>query len=131
MAAYALKITNSIDDVAESAVKVAGINAFINIQSLSSAAALIKTSVDGFGVDVDSKLKSLQADYDKTKKDLADVQKILSTASVQKYKAIGVKQGLDWVNALLSHPDCDKCGDSKKLDELAADAAASFNESCA
>jgi phage gp36-like protein len=130
LVAYALKVTNSIDDVCESAVKVAGINAFINTQSLTSAATLIKTNADGFSMDIDGKLKSLQADYEKTKKDLVDAQKAVGAANILKYKAIAAKQGLDWVKKLIDNPECDKCGDDKKLDQLANDAAASFDESC-
>ncbi len=128
---YALKITESVDDVSESAVKVAGINAFINVQSLGDASAIIKTGADSFVKDVDANIKSLQGDYEAAKKDLADSQKLFTTATLQKYKAIASKQALDWVKKLVENPECHKCGDSNELNELAQKAAQSFNESCA
>ncbi|WP_298740432.1 hypothetical protein [uncultured Chitinophaga sp.] len=121
-------ITNQVDDLSESAVKVAGINAFINIASLTPAAALIKEKGTAFITDVDANLKALQTQYDSARQTQADALKALSTATTDKYKAWIVKDGLAATAEFVKDNDCDH--DCRSLDEIAKEAEQSFNRCC-
>jgi hypothetical protein len=121
-------ITNQVDDLSESAVKVAGINAFINIASLTPAAALIKEKGTAFITDVDANLKALQTQYDTARQTQVDALKALSTATVDKYKAWIVKDGLAFTAEFVKDNDCDH--DCRSLDEIAKEAEQSFNRCC-
>jgi len=121
-------ITNLVDDLSESAVKVAGINAFINIASLTPAAALIKEKGTAFITDVDANLRSLQTQYDTARQAQVDALKALSTASTDKYKAWIIKDGLAATAQFVKDNDCDH--DCRSLDEIAKEAEQSFNRCC-
>lgn len=121
-------ITNQVDDLSESAVKVAGINAFINIGSLTPAAVLIKEKGTAFITDVDANLKSLQTQYDAARQTQVDALKALSVASADKYKAWIVKDGLAATADFVKDNDCDH--DCRSLDDIAKEAEQSFNRCC-
>lgn len=121
-------VANQVDDLSESAVKVAGINAFINIASLTPAAALIKEKGTAFITDVDANLKSLQTQYDTARQTQVDALKALSTATTDKYKAWIIKDGLAATADFVKDNDCDH--DCRSLDEIAKEAEQSFNRCC-
>jgi hypothetical protein len=128
IAAQALRITNLVDDLAESAVKVAGINAFISISSLTETAALIKTNGDKFFANVEANVKSLQTDSDAARTTLVDSLKKLSISTTDKYKAWIVKDGLAATAQFIQDNDCDH--DCRSLDDIAKEAEQSFNRCC-
>ena len=121
-------ITNQVDDLSESAVKVAGINAFINIGSLTPAAVLIKEKGTAFITDVDANLKSLQTQYDTARQTQVDALKALSVATTDKYKAWIIKDGLAATADFVKDNDCDH--DCRSLDDIAKEAEQSFNRCC-
>src|ERR1044072_6570728 len=125
---HAHQITTQVDDLAETAVKVAGINAFINLPSLTPAATLIREKGTAFITDVDANLKALQTQYDTARQTQVDALKALSTATVDKYKAWIVKDGLAFTAEFVKDNDCDH--DCRSLDEIAKEAEQSFNRCC-
>lgn len=125
--AHANHINNKIDDVAQSAVKVAGINGFINISSLVALATAVKTTGTAFIGNVEANVKSLQTDYEASRVSLGDALKLLSTATTEKYKAWSVKEGLNATGTFVKENNC--TGDCGSLDDLSAQAEDSFNSS--
>lgn len=121
-------ITNQVDDLSESAVKVAGINAFINIASMTPAATLIKEKGTAFITDVDANVTSLQTQYDTARQTQVTSLKELSSATADKYKAWIIKDGLAATAQFVKDNDCDH--DCRSLDEIAREAEESFNRCC-
>jgi hypothetical protein len=126
--AFADKIVTQIDDVAQAAVKVAGINAFLNIDNL---AALIATSkVDGLKLitDVEANVKSSQKKYDDSRVPLADALKGLSAAVIEKGKAWDYKEAVTSISKFVEEKNCGN-SDCKKLDEISEEAEHAFDSS--
>jgi hypothetical protein len=122
------RITNQVDDLSESAVKVAGINAFINIASLVPAATNIKDKGTAFINNVNAGLTSLQTQHDAARLVLVEALKQLSTATADRYKAWIRKDSLAATADFVKDNDCDH--DCRSLDEIAKEAEQSFSHCC-
>lgn len=125
---HAHHLTNLVDDLSESAVKVAGINAFINIGSLSTAANNIKEKGNAFIANVNNSITTLQASHDASRTTLTEDLKLLSTATADRYKAWIRKDSLAATAAFVKDTDCDH--DCRSLDDIAKEAEQSFNNCC-
>jgi hypothetical protein len=122
---YADRIVNQIDDVAQGAVKVAGINAFLNIDNL--AALIASSKVDGVKLitDVETNVKDVQKKYDDSRKPLGESLKGLSAAVTEKNKAWNFKEAVTSVSKFVEDKNCHF--DCKKLDEISEEAEHAFD----
>ncbi|HVI44771.1 MAG TPA: hypothetical protein VM802_07870 [Chitinophaga sp.] len=121
---YADQIVDQVDDVAQAAVKVSGINAFINIDSLIALVATAKADGGKLATDVEANVKDSQKKYDDSRKPLGDALKGLSTASTEKYKAANYEDAVIAVSGFVEHVECHDC---RSLDEIAEEAEDTFN----
>lgn len=126
--AYAEKIVNQADDVAQAAVKVAAINAFVNIDNLTSLIATAKADGTALITDVESNVKASQKKYDDSRKPLGDALKDLSKASSFKNTAWGVKDAVADAAKFVEDKNCNG-GGCKKLDEISEEAENAFDSS--
>lgn len=126
--AYADQIVNQADDAAQAAVKVAGINAFINVDNL--ATLITGTKADGAKLiaDVEANVKDSQKKYDDSRKPLGEALKGLSTASTDKNKAWNYKDAVAGVTKFVDEKNCNG-GGCKKLDEISEEAENAYNSS--
>ncbi|RAJ06506.1 hypothetical protein LX64_01633 [Chitinophaga skermanii] len=119
-------IVNQADDVAQSAVKVAGINEFINIDSLTQLSKTITEDATKFVSDVDKKLKDVQKKLEDSRKVLSTALVSLSTANSTKDTATDYLEAVNKIGTYLKDLNCDNVS-CKDLDQIAKDAEASFN----
>ncbi|MBW8682924.1 hypothetical protein [Chitinophaga rhizophila] len=124
--AYAEKIVNQADDVAQAAVKVAGINAFVNIDNLTSLIATAKADGTNLLTDVENNVKSIQKKYDDSRKPLGEALKELSKAGSLKYAAWVVKDAVADTAKFVDDKNCNG-GGCKKLDEISEEAENAFD----
>jgi len=127
---YAEKIVNQADDVAQAAVKVAGINAFVNIDNLSALIATAKTDGGKLITDVENNVKNSQKKYDDSRKPLGDALKALSTASTSKNKAWVLKDADVATSKFVEDKNCNG-GGCQKLDDISEEAEGAYeNPNC-
>ncbi|ACU62687.1 hypothetical protein [Chitinophaga pinensis] len=124
--AYAEKINNQADDVVQAAVKVAGINAFVNVDNLSVLIATAKTDGTGLITDVENNVKGSQKKYDDSRKPLGDALKDLSKASTLKNVAWVVKDAVADAAKFVEDKNCNG-GGCKKLDDISEQAEHAFD----
>jgi len=122
---YADKIVNQADDVAQGAVKVAGINAFLNIDNLATLIAATKTDGLKLITDVEANVKDAQKKYDDSRTPLGAALKGLSSAVTEKNKAWNFKEAVTSVSKFVEDKDCQF--DCKKLDEISEEAEHAFD----
>lgn len=125
---YAEQIVNQADDAAQAAVKVAGINAFINVDNLSALITAAKTDGGKLIADVDTNVKDSQKKYDDSRKPLGEALKALSTVSTEKNRAWNYKDAVAGVTKFVEEKNCNGNG-CKKLDEISEEAENAYNSS--
>jgi len=123
---YAEKIVNQADDVAQAAVKVAGINAFVNVDNLVSLIATAKTDGGKLIADVEANVKDSQKKYDDSRTPLGDALKDLSKASTFKNTAWVVKDAVADAAKFVEEKNCNQ-GGCKKLDDISEEAESAFD----
>lgn len=124
--AYAEKINNQADDVVQAAVKVAGINAFVNVDNLAALIATAKTDGTNLITDVETNVKGSQKKYDDSRKPLGDALKELSKASTLKNIAWVVKDAVADAARFVEEKNCNG-GGCKKLDDISEQAEHAFD----
>jgi hypothetical protein len=119
------QIVNQVDDVAQAAVKVAGINGFINVDNL--AALVVATKTDGVKLitDVETNVKDAQKKYDDSRKPLGEALKGLSAAVTEKNKAWNLKDAVAAVSKFVEEKNCEH--GCKKLDEISEEAEGAYD----
>lgn len=123
---YAEKIVNQADDVAQAAVKVAGINAFVNVENLVALIATAKADGTAFITDVENNVKGSQKKYDDSRKPLGEALKELSKASTLKNVAWVVKDAVADASKFVEDKNCNG-GGCKKLDDISEQAEHAFD----
>ncbi|QHS63684.1 hypothetical protein [Chitinophaga agri] len=123
---YAEKIVNQADDVAQAAVKVAGINAFVNVENLVALIGTAKADGTAFITDVDNNVKNAQKKYDDSRKPLGEALKELSKASTLKNVAWVVKDAVGDASKFVEDKNCNG-GGCKKLDDISEQAEHAFD----
>jgi hypothetical protein len=101
---HAKHVSNQVDDICESTVKPAAINAFINITALDAAGTAVKTKGDSFTGNVKSTIEDLQK---KTKEFLEGMTTSIQDFSVSvqdKYKARNTSDAWKKVKEFISKP---------------------------
>ncbi|TWV98681.1 hypothetical protein [Chitinophaga pinensis] len=124
--AYAEKIVNQADDVVQAAIKVAGINAFVNVDNLAALITTAKTDGTSLITDVENNVKNSQKKYDDSRKPLGDALKELSKASTLKNVAWVVKDAVADAAKFVEDKNCNG-GGCKKLDEISEQAEHAFD----
>ena len=119
------QIVNQVDDVAQAAVKVAGINAFINIDNLAALVATTKTDGGKLIADVEANVKDAQKKYDDSRKPLGEALKGLSAAVTEKNKAWNLKDAVAAISKFVEEKNCQH--GCKKLDEISEEAENAFD----
>jgi hypothetical protein len=128
--AYAEKIVNQADDVAQAAVKVAGINAFVNIDNLTALIATAKTDGGKLIADVTANVTQSQKKYDESRGPLGEALKGLSRASTSKNKAWVLKDAVAATSEFVEDKNCNG-GGCQKLEEISEEAESAFgSENC-
>ncbi|SFD73640.1 hypothetical protein SAMN05518672_1034 [Chitinophaga sp. CF118] len=122
---YANKIVNQVDDVAQAAVKVAGINSFINIDNLAILVAATKTDGAKLITDVEANVKSSQKKYDDSRVPLGNALKGLSSAVTDMNKAWNLKNAVTNISQFVEDKDCQH--DCKNLDDISDEAEHAFD----
>lgn len=124
--AYAEKIVNQADDVAQAAVKVAGINAFVNIDNLSALIATAKADGGKLITDVENNVKDSQKKYDDSRKPLGEALKNLSKVSTLKNKAWVLKDAVAATSKFVEDKNCNG-GGCQKLDDISEEAENAYD----
>ncbi|PWV56954.1 hypothetical protein [Chitinophaga sp. S165] len=124
-AAYAEKIVNQVDDVAQAAVKVAGINAFVNIDNLSALIATSKADGGRLIADVAANVTQSQRKYDESRGPLGEALKGLSRASTSKNKAWVLKEAVASTKDFVDDNNCNG-GGCQKLEEISEEAESAY-----
>jgi hypothetical protein len=120
------QIVNQADDTAQAAVKVAGINAFVNLDNLSALLTTAKTDGGKLIADVEANVKDAQKKYDESRKPLGDALKALSTATTDKYKAWDLKDAVAGISKFVDEKNCNT-GGCAKLDDISEEAENAYN----
>jgi hypothetical protein len=123
---YAEKIVNQADDVAQAAVKVAGINAFVNLDNLTTLVATAKADGGKLITDVENNVKDAQKKYDDSRKPLGEALKELSKASTLKNTAWVVKDAVADASKFVEEKNCNG-GGCQKLDDISEEAESAFD----
>jgi hypothetical protein len=123
---YAEKINNQADEVVQAAVKVAGINAFVNVDNLAMLIATAKTDGTNLMTDVETNVKNSQKKFDDSRKPLGDALKDLSKASTLKNVAWVVKDAVADAAKFVEDKNCNG-GGCKKLDDISEQAEHAFD----
>jgi hypothetical protein len=121
------QIVNQVDDVAQAAVKVAGINSFINIDNLAALVVATKTDGTKLITDVEANVKDSQKKYDDSRKPLGDALKALSAAVTEKNKAWNLKDAVTAISKFVDEKNCQH--GCQKLDEISEEAENAFDSS--
>ncbi|MCW3464563.1 hypothetical protein [Chitinophaga nivalis] len=122
---YGYHINDQIDNVAQAAVKVAGINSFVNVDSFEGLAITAKLAGTSLINDVEANVKDSLKKYDDSRKDLGDALKKLSTAMVNKYETANLIEAVEEVTAFVKEKNCHN--DCHALDDIAEEAEATYD----
>lgn len=121
-------LNDKADDLSESAVKVAGINAFVNVASLTAFGTDLKTQGTALATDVTKNVTVLGTSYTAAQKALGDVEITLSKAMTARYGAWSAHESLKRTAHFVKKAD--SCADvAGSIDSLATEAEGSFDGS--
>ena len=118
------KVRHQANHLIESTVTTAGINAYINFDTLIAFSTDVKTQGDAFTNNITKSLGTIKTSQEAVSKDLKSSLEEYSEATSNKYKAKNYRDSWQQVNRYIDNPDLSK---SKPLDKLLKEAEDSYN----
>lgn len=122
---YSEKIVDQADDVAQAAVKVAGINAFVNIDNLAALIGTAKTDGGKLIADVAANVTASQKKYEDSRGPLGEALKGLSKADTSQDKAWVLKDAVIATSKFVEDKNCNG-GGCQKLEEISEEAEKAY-----